>query len=106
MTRSSRTPPVDRSTDRKVGRWVPGGGLPVDWSAGRLVRRNGRLSLHSLRHGFASLLIADDLDVVFVSQHLGHANRNVRLCVYADLFAPWEHAERAKNRPCRRVTRR
>ena len=34
----------------------------------------GRLSLHSLRHTFASLLIAKGLDVVFVSRQLGHAS--------------------------------
>ena len=37
----------------------------------------GRLSLHSLRHGFASLLIAKGLDVVFVSRQLGHANPKI-----------------------------
>lgn len=61
------------------------------------VRRAGlggsdRLSLHSLRHGFASLLIAEGLDVVFVSRQLGHTNPNVTLSVYAHLFARREHA--------------
>lgn len=60
------------------------------------VRRDGRLSLHSLRHGYASLLIAEGLDVVFVSRQLGHASPNVTLSVYAHLFARREHAERAK----------
>jgi site-specific recombinase XerD len=32
------------------------------------VRGDGRLSLHSLPHGYASLLIAEGLDVVFVSR--------------------------------------
>jgi site-specific recombinase XerD len=32
----------------------------------------GRLSLHSLRHGFASLLIAKKLNPVFVSRQLGY----------------------------------
>jgi integrase len=56
----------------------------------------GRLSLHSLRHGFASLLIAEGLDVVFVSRQLGHANPNVTLSVYAHLFARREHGEAAR----------
>jgi integrase len=43
----------------------------------------GRLSLHSLRHGFASLLIARGLNVVFVSRQLGHANPQVTLSTYA-----------------------
>jgi integrase len=38
-----------------------------------------RLSLHSLRHSFASLLIGKGLNVVFVSRQLGHANPNVTL---------------------------
>lgn len=37
------------------------------------VRGDGRLSLHSLRHGYASMLVAEGLDVVFVSRQLGHA---------------------------------
>jgi integrase len=37
----------------------------------------GRLSLHSLRHGFASLLIAEGMSVVFVSRQLGHANPSI-----------------------------
>jgi integrase len=51
-------------------------------SAG-LARDGKRLSLHSLRHGYASLLIAKGLNVVFVSRQLGHANPNVTLEVHA-----------------------
>jgi integrase len=47
------------------------------------LKGQGRLSLHSPRHGYASLLIAQRLDVVFVSCQLGHANANVTLVVYA-----------------------
>jgi integrase len=54
-----------------------------------------RLSLHSLRHGYASLLIANGLNVVFVSRQLGHANPNVTLGVYAHLFAQADHATAA-----------
>jgi integrase len=42
--------------------------------------------LHSLRHGFASLLISQELNVVFVSRQLGHANPNITLEVYAHLL--------------------
>ena len=38
-----------------------------------------RLTLHSLRHGFASLLIAGGLNVVFVSRQLGHSNASITL---------------------------
>ena len=60
------------------------------------VRKAGRLSLHSLRHGSASLLIAKRLDPVFVSCRLGHANANVTLSVYSHLFARREHGELAR----------
>ena len=56
----------------------------------------GRLSLHSLRHGFASLLIANGLNVVFVSRQLGHANPTVTLSTYAHLFERADHAAAAR----------
>jgi integrase len=61
------------------------------------VRADGRLSLHSLRHGYASLLIAEGLDVVFVSRQLGHADPGVTLAVYAHLFARAKHAVAARS---------
>jgi integrase len=60
------------------------------------LRGQGRLAPHSLRHGYASLLIAKRIDVVFVSRQLGHANANVTLSVYAHLFAQREHGEAAR----------
>ena len=60
------------------------------------VSASGRLSLHSLRHGYASLLIANGLNVVFVSRQLGHANANITLEVYAHLFARADHADSAR----------
>ena len=56
----------------------------------------GRLSLHSLRHGFASLLIAQGLNVVYVSRQLGHANPTITLGVYAHLFERADHAQAAR----------
>ena len=56
----------------------------------------GRLSLHSLRHTFASLLIAKGLDVVFVSRQLGHASPATTLGVYAHLFDQAQHAATAR----------
>ena len=61
-----------------------------------LAREGNRLSLHSLRHGFASMLIANGLNVVFVSQQLGHANSSVTLSVYAHLYARADHAHTAR----------
>jgi integrase len=56
----------------------------------------GRLSLHSLRHAFASLLIAKGLNVVFVSRELGHASPAITLEVYAHLFEQADHATAAR----------
>ncbi len=56
----------------------------------------GRLSLHSLRHGFASMLIASGLNVMFVSRQLGHAKPTTTLSVYAHLFNQAEHAHTAR----------
>ena len=55
-----------------------------------------KLSLHSLRHGFASLLIANGLNVVYVSRQLGHANPSITLEVYAHLFDRADHAATAR----------
>jgi hypothetical protein len=43
----------------------------------------------------ASLLIAEGLNVVFVSRQLGHASPDITLRVYAHLFDRAEHASRA-----------
>jgi integrase len=53
-----------------------------------------KLRFHDLRHTFASMLIAQGANVVFVSQQLGHANPAITLGVYAHEFAQAEHAER------------
>jgi integrase len=55
-----------------------------------------RLSLHSLRHTFASLLIAKGLNIAFVSRQLGHANPSITLEVYAHLFQHADHAATAR----------
>jgi integrase len=57
----------------------------------------GKLTLHSLRHGFASLLIANGLNVVYVSRQLGHANPSITLEVYAHLFDRADHAATARD---------
>ncbi len=48
--------------------------------------------LHDCRHTFASLLIAQGLDVVFISRRLGHASPATTLRVYAHLFDKANHA--------------
>jgi len=91
---------VGRPLDcRKVGRafrlGVQRSGVPGD----------GRLSLHSLRHGYASLLIADGLDVVFVSRQLGHADPGVTLSVHP-FCSPGPSMRWRPARRSRRATRR
>ncbi len=49
------------------------------------------------RQGYASLLIANGLNVVFVSRQLGHANPNITLEVHAHLFASADHADTARD---------
>jgi integrase len=56
-----------------------------------------KLTLHSLRHGFASLLIANGLNVVYVSRQLGHAKPSITLEVYAHLFDRADHATAARD---------
>jgi integrase len=69
------------------------------------ITATGRLSLHSLRHGYASMLIATGLNVVFVSRQLGHTNPTVTLSTYAHLFEQADHAH-AAGRRWRRATQR
>jgi len=52
---------------------------------------------HDLRHTFASLLIAQGANVVYVSRQLGHASPDITLRVYAHLFDRAEHAQRASD---------
>jgi integrase len=53
-----------------------------------------KLRFHDLRHCFASMLIANGADVVFVSRQLGHATPAITLAVYSHLFDSVRHAER------------
>ncbi len=50
----------------------------------KIVGRN--VHIHSLRHTFASFLIANDIDVMSVSKVLGHKNMEITLKTYAHLF--------------------
>jgi integrase len=54
------------------------------------------VNFHALRHTFASILIDQGHDVVFVSRQLGHANPAITLKVYAHLFDAERHADRAR----------
>ena len=52
-----------------------------------------RLRWHDLRHSYASLLIAQGVDVAYVSRQMGHANVTTTLNTYTHLF---DHARNAK----------
>ena len=54
------------------------------------------VTFHVLRHTFASILIAQGHDPVFVSRQLGHANAAITLKVYAHLFDAQRHASKAR----------
>jgi integrase len=56
------------------------------------------VTFHVLRHTFASLLIAQGHDPVFVSRQLGHANPAITLRVYAHLFDAARHGHDARRR--------
>jgi integrase len=69
-------------------------------TAANQARLNGpgrrKAVFHDCRNTFASLLIAQGADVVFVSRQLGHADPAITLRVYADEFAKRDHAERTR----------
>jgi integrase len=79
-------------------------GKPMAWrnvtrrALGLAVERAGieRLRWHDMRHAFASILISQGLDVVYVARQLGHGSPAITLSVYAGLFDRARHAERAK----------
>ena len=56
-----------------------------------------KLRFHDLRRTFASLLVAQGNNVVFVSRQLGHASADITLHTYAHLFDRAEHAQRASS---------
>ena len=49
-------------------------------------RKLPKVAFHALRHSHASALIAAGMDVVAVSQRLGHASPVLTLSVYGRLF--------------------
>lgn len=58
----------------------------------------GHLRWHDLRHTFASILIAQGENVVWISRQLGHSSPSITLNVYAHEFGKHEHAERMASR--------
>ncbi len=55
-----------------------------------------QVTFHVLRHTFASLLIDQGRDPVFVADQLGHADPGITMRTYAHLFRAARHAEEAQ----------
>ncbi len=53
---------------------------------------------HDLRHTYASIMIAQGENVVYVSRQLGHSTPAITLSIYAHLIDEAEHARRATQR--------
>lgn len=58
--------------------------MVTEWF-GKFLKRHGlpKVTLHSLRHTNATLMIAEGVDICTVSKRLGHANTSITLDVYA-----------------------
>jgi Phage integrase family len=67
------------------------------------LNRDTKPVLHDCRHTFASLLIAQGLDVVFISRQLGHSTAATTLRVYAHLIRQGQPCEQHEGRPLRSV---
>jgi integrase len=57
-----------------------------DWGAFAARIGMPELTFHGLRHTHASQLIASGVDIVTISQRLGHARPSVTLAIYAHMF--------------------
>jgi len=55
------------------------------------------LRWHDLRHTYASLLIAQGANIVFVSRQLGHGSSDITLRCYSHLFDQAEYAARTRD---------
>jgi integrase len=66
---------------------------------GRMARRANvkDVTPHALRHTYASILIAQGRDPVFVADQLGHASPAITLRVYAHLFRAAQHEREARD---------
>jgi integrase len=85
--------------------FTTGSGKPYGWSnvdrelksaCDRAKLAEPKPRFHDLRHTFASLLIAQGANVVYVSGQLGHASSDITLRVYAHLFASAEHGDKTR----------
>lgn len=58
----------------------------------KFIKRSGlpKVTVHSLRHTYASLMIADGVPLVIVSHNLGHAQQSTTSNIYSHVIASAE----------------
>ena len=80
---------------RHPARSVPAASTPPSRRPARPARQ-APIRFHNLRHTYASLLIAQGVNVAFVSRQLGHATPATPLHIYAHLFDEAANLGRAR----------
>ncbi|MCK8627659.1 tyrosine-type recombinase/integrase [Fructobacillus cardui] len=55
-----------------------------------------QIKMHGLRHTHASYLLANDVDIQYVSERLGHAGVDITMKVYAHLMKEKRFKEKDK----------
>jgi len=63
-----------------------------------LLDENDKRYLYQLRHTFASLMLANDEDISWLSQMMGHKNPNITLMVYASAYKLVKEKKKRKKR--------
>lgn len=82
-----RLSPSDLVFSTIDGNPIPPNNLSRDWARISRAKHLPKVMFHALRHSHVSALIAAGLDVLTVSQRIGHANAATTLKVYAHRFA-------------------
>ncbi|MCP1276271.1 site-specific integrase [Leuconostoc citreum] len=76
-------PPTNAAANNQIARYLKYKGYKV-------------ITFHGLRHTHASLLLANDVSIQYVSERLGHSDVNITLSVYAHLLDKKRHIETQK----------
>jgi integrase len=83
LGRATADAPVFATHD---GKWMSPGGVTRAWIRQMESLGMSDVTLHSLRHTHASMLIKGGVDIITVSRRLGHASPKVTLEVYGHLI--------------------
>jgi len=57
-----------------------------EWTVAMTKAKLPQVTLHSLRHTHASMLIASGMDILTISRRLGHASPTITLAIYGHLI--------------------